>query len=83
LILLTTGLIYSIINFAQIHPIILFESNIYPLGFKRKSLLLQKLTEDTKKEEESKESILPEIINDTFPTPDRKLLCEDLEQKFL
>jgi hypothetical protein len=40
LLLLTTGVIYSMITFGKINPLILHAASVYPIGFKRKNVLL-------------------------------------------
>eukprot|EP00347_Sterkiella_histriomuscorum_P015039 403358539 len=47
LILLTNSTIYTILTISKVSPSLLFKASLYPIGFRRKNLLLQKLINTT------------------------------------
>ncbi|TNV84769.1 hypothetical protein FGO68_gene16079 [Halteria grandinella] len=79
LVLLTCSLLYSILSISKTSPSLLFRANLYPIGLRRKNLLLQKLINTT---EDSDLLDLNPKSKKAKPLNDRQANLQSLELDF-
>ena len=81
LLLLIVSLLYTFTVNSVVDPAILFESNLYPIGQRRKALLMAQAQETMEAREETKSPSRRSISE--FSAEERKTSAKDMQGKYM